>query len=54
VGKNDELTLGYVLAYKEYRMFNDKGQVIKIWDKTEIDVSDCWNFKKFDDLIKGE
>jgi len=54
VGKDDELTLGYVICYKEYRMFDEKGKVVKIWDLTEIDVQDCWNFKKFDDLIKEE
>lgn len=54
VGKDDELVLGYIIAMKEYKMFNEKGELVKIWYTDEIDVSDCWNFSRFDKDAKWQ
>jgi hypothetical protein len=52
VGKDEELVLGYIITHREYRMFNEKGIMVRMWDQDEIDVQDCWNFKKYDDAAK--
>lgn len=51
---NNIHVVGLVATYKIYKMFDETGKVVKVWDETVYDFSECWNIEQLEGVCCGK